>query len=67
MAPTEVRRCPDEGACHHDCPATECFRVRACAPFTRYGEDWTPEDVERFGGPPATPTVEDVIVSTPQD
>lgn len=55
-------RCPDGGYCHHDCPAEECFRVRACAPLSSYGEDWTPEDVERFGAPPSAPTVEDVIV-----
>lgn len=55
-------RCPDGGACHHECPLDECFRVRACAPLSAYGEDWTAEDVARFGGPPAVPTIEDVIV-----
>lgn len=57
------RRCPDDGYCHHGCPDGECFRVRACAPLSSYGEDWRPEDVERLGGPPAKPTVEDVLVS----
>lgn len=54
--------CPDGGACHHDCALDKCFRVRNCSPLSSYGEDWRPEDVERYGGRPTTPTVEDVIV-----
>lgn len=45
-----IRNCPDGGACHHHCARTECFRVRSCAPLSGYGEDWKPEDIERFGG-----------------
>lgn len=61
----EVRRgvrCPDRGHCHHGCAREECFRVRSCAPFSAYGPEWKPEDVERFGGPPAETSIEDVIV-----
>jgi len=57
------RRCPDDGACHHSCLFDECFRVRTCAPLSSYGEDWRPEDVERFGGPSKQATIEDVIAA----
>jgi hypothetical protein len=41
------RRCPDDGTCHHGCPADPgvkpCFRVRHCAPFSSYGQ-WKDTD-----------------------
>lgn len=55
------RLCPDDGACHHNCPADECFRVRTCLPLGDYGQDWSEADKERFGGPPSEVTVEDII------
>lgn len=62
MADVE-RRCPDDGACHHNCLADECFRVRSCLPLSDYGEDWPAEVVKRFGGPSKQTTIEDVLVS----
>jgi hypothetical protein len=59
------RRCPDDGVCHHSCLPVECFRVRACAPLSAYGEAWTPEDQARFGGPPVNPSIEDMLLATP--
>jgi len=56
-----VRRCPDDGACHHECAEGECFRVRACAPLGDR-EDWTAEEKAEFGGEPKKPVIEDVIV-----
>jgi hypothetical protein len=44
-----ARRCPDEGACHHDCEPLQCFRVTCCGPLTAYGEDWTDEVKARYG------------------
>lgn len=39
--PQEPRRCPDEGACHHDCsPVAGCWRVTRCAPLSGYCETW---------------------------
>lgn len=53
-AENHQRRCPDDGACHHGCPGRRVFPgARVCAPLTAYGDDWKPEDVERFGGSPA--------------
>lgn len=58
-------RCPDDGACHHECGDTSCFRVVLCAPLTAYGEDWTPED--RAANPPAglRPSI-DAMIATAQ-
>lgn len=38
-------RCPDDGACHHDCRRGECWRVHNAAPLSGFGEDWPPEIV----------------------
>lgn len=57
------RCCPDDGACHHNCLADECFRVRTCEPLTDYGPEWKLEDVERFGGPSKQITIENVLTS----
>lgn len=45
----DYRKCPDGGKCHHNCEKDECFRVRFCAPFTMYGEDWSEEDKNKYG------------------
>lgn len=54
--PEPFEACPDGGRCWHGCPLVEgepegkglpCWRVLHAAPFTGYGEDWTPEDRER--------------------
>jgi hypothetical protein len=41
------RKCPDEGFCHHGCPADAdkepCFRTLWCAPFSEYGQ-WKDTD-----------------------
>jgi hypothetical protein len=29
-----TERCPDGGACHHECSYLECFRVRSCGPLS---------------------------------
>ena len=48
-APEELRRCPDDGRCWHDCAPTDCFRVvGGCVPLSDYGTDWKPEDIARF-------------------
>jgi hypothetical protein len=41
----QQRRCPDEGACHHECGRQPCFRVLFCVPLSAYGEHWRKEDV----------------------
>ncbi len=41
------RRCPDDGACHHDCGSGGCFRVAYCAPLTAYGEVWSDADKDQ--------------------
>lgn len=45
----EVRRCPDDGYCHHDCTVAECFRVRTCEPMGRNASGWTTEEKHRYG------------------
>lgn len=42
------RRCPDGGACHHQCTAGPCWRVAACGPLSGVfpGDRW-PEDIKR--------------------
>jgi len=30
-------KCPDDGACHHDCGNTGCFRVLCCEPLSIAG------------------------------
>jgi hypothetical protein len=30
-------RCPDTGACHHECAENACFRVRYCGPLSIAG------------------------------
>ncbi len=55
LAPTPVpepRRCPDDGACHHECATTECYRVRCCPPLGAAGYprgEWPAEVVAEFG------------------
>lgn len=38
----EKSRCPDGGACHHGCAATECFRVIGAGPLSGVfpGDRW---------------------------
>lgn len=40
--------CPDQGTCHHECGAGECFRVHNAGPLSEYGEDWTDEDRAKY-------------------
>lgn len=47
-----AERCPDTGACHHDCDGTPaeglpCFRVLTCGPLgiAKYPRDEWPDDV----------------------
>jgi len=28
------RTCPDQGTCHHECGADQCFRVQCCGPLS---------------------------------
>lgn len=43
-------RCPDGGACHHECVDT-CFRVRCCAPLSNvFPNDEWPADVKAAHG-----------------
>lgn len=36
--------CPDGGACHHECQARDCFRVRCCGLLSDvYPDDEWPE------------------------
>lgn len=53
------QRCPDDGACHHNCKEGECFRVHHCCPLSSYGEDWKPEDYEDRAKP--EPSIDSVI------
>lgn len=64
-----VRRCPDDGRCHHDCSPGECFRVRACAPLSSAygGGDWPPDVVAVFGGAPSRPCLEDALVADTEE
>lgn len=50
------RKCPDDGACHHECTRT-CFRVRHCEPLSGVfpGDTW-PEGIHaRHTAPAAEP------------
>lgn len=41
-----MRRCPDEGACHHDCGDGPCWRVLIAGPLSAADyprDDWPPE------------------------
>lgn len=56
----EVRqRCPDNGACHHNCLKGECFRVHHASPLSLYGRNWKTEDTA-LADPPS---IEAAIVS----
>lgn len=49
------KRCPDDGACHHNCGAS-CWRVGACAPLSASGwEDWPAEIKLRHLSKPTGP------------
>lgn len=47
MMVTKRERCPDDGACHHECGiADPCFRVRTCEPLSGvYPDDRWPDEV----------------------
>jgi hypothetical protein len=46
LAPeTSEHRCPDDGACHHECRPGECWRVHNACPLSGYGEAWPREVV----------------------
>ena len=39
-------RCPDDGACHHECPSlAQCFRVLCCGPLSGVypNDEWSPD------------------------
>ena len=40
QAEEALRKCPDDGTCHHDCQHNVCFRVRTCAPLSLAGDTW---------------------------
>ncbi len=43
--------CPDDGACHHSCMGSSCFRVRSCGPLSGvYQGDVWPAAVVRARG-----------------
>jgi hypothetical protein len=40
------RRCPDDGACHHVCGESRCFRTVHCGPLSNvYPNDQWPTEV----------------------
>lgn len=52
----ELRRgaCPDDGTCHHNCLAGECFRVHHAGPMGRGEGDWTEDEIESHSKPSAS-------------
>jgi len=39
-------KCPDDGACHHECPPLRCWRVRGCGPLSDvYPDNRWPDEV----------------------
>lgn len=42
QAAAQKRRCPDDGACHHNCGDGPCFRVLCCEPLSGVfeGDRW---------------------------
>ncbi|EMY33571.1 hypothetical protein D477_014256 [Arthrobacter crystallopoietes BAB-32] len=55
-------RCPDDGACHHNCVGG-CFRVRACGPLSGVypGDRWPAAVVETEVGYPERQQAADII------
>lgn len=43
-----VVRCPDDGACHHECDVNysgQCWRVFNASPLSMHGDAWTQEEI----------------------
>lgn len=61
---SDQRRCPDDGACHHEC-AQGCFRVLFCEPLSNVfdGDRWPPEIKQAHVALGVERSIEAVIVS----
>lgn len=51
--------CPDDGTCHHNCLAGQCFRVHHAGPLSRGEGDWTEAEINDYSDPPSVEAIFD--------